>query len=317
MNAVITYFTDLTESFGAAWNRFWYRPSDPLPCAVLRLVVGSLVVLYFLSLSIDFDRWYAADGLVAPGSVRAIVLEDPNAAYYHLSYFDGLVGPAAWAMHVAAIGLAIAFTAGLLTRVSGLLTLVALLSYVHRLPIIASHIEPVLSFLLAYLVLGPADARLSVDAWLRRRGLLKSVIASDAPSMWATVSIRLIQVHLAAFYAMMGLTKLYGDGWWDGVAIWYLLAQTHSRPIDLSGLRRFPYLINFWTLGIVYYELAFPIFIWNRLARPMMLALGVLIWLALILATGHLLFGLTMLAAGLAFVPAEFYRGGRGESVSR
>ena len=106
---------------------------------------------------------------------------------------------------------------------------------------------------------------------------------------------------------MMGLTKLWGDAWWNGDAIWFLLAQTLSRPVDLSALHGWQYLVNFWTHAIVYFELAFPILIWNRHARPLLLGLGVLLWGSLLLATSLLLFSLTLIVASLAFVPAASF----------
>jgi hypothetical protein len=114
------------------------------------------------------------------------------------------------------------------------------------------------------------------------------------------------------FYAMMGLTKLYGDAWWQGGAIWLLLAQTESRPLDLTGLRRAgqvgEYLLNFWTHTIIYFELAFPVLIWSRITRPILLALSIAIWSSLIVATGQSLFGLAMLATSIAFIPGERLR---------
>jgi hypothetical protein len=130
-----------------------------------------------------------------------------------------------------------------------------------------------------------------------------------APTYWATLSLRLIQVHLAAFVLMMGTAKLNGDVWWEGEGIWHLLAQTHSRPIDLTALRGAELLVNFWTHAVVFVELAFPILVWPRLTRPLMLIAAVAVWLSLVLATGLWLFSLALIVASLAFVPAEAYRG--------
>src|SRR5206468_98956 len=86
------------------------------------------------------------------------------------------------------------------------------------------------------------------------------------------------------------------------------LAQTQSRPLDLTGIRRWgqagEYLVNLWSHAIVYFELAFGILIWTRIGRPILLWLSVFIWLSVIVATGHVLFGLTMLAANIAFLPS-------------
>jgi hypothetical protein len=271
-----------------------------------------LAAAHFLELGQGLSVWYASDGVVPPAAVRRLLELTNSGVEYRYSYLDGLPASSALVvMHVLAIVASLAFAVGFLTRVSGVLTLAALLAYVHRLPQVAGHVEPVLSFLIGYLCIAPSGARLSVDRRLfgstKGATTLQWVLGAAEAPVAANVAMRLTQVHLAMFYAMMGLTKLYGDAWWEGGAVWILLAQTQSRPLDLTGIRRWgqigEYLLNFWTHAIVYFELAFGILMWTRIGRPVLLWLSVLIWLSVILATGHVLFGLTMLAANVAFLP--------------
>jgi hypothetical protein len=306
-------WSDLAEDFGAAWNGFWFTPVDPRPCAALRIVVGLLLALHFLDLAGGLTTWYARDGVLPPAAVGGVLeLTSETGASYRFTYLNRFAaGWELWTLHALAIGVALAFAAGLFTRVTGALTLVALLAYVHRAPMIAGHVEPVLSFLLIYLIIAPSGAYWSLDRWLRQRKRERSPESpAVAPSIPANIGLRLIQVHLAMFYAMLGLTKLYGDAWWDGSAIWFLLAQTESRPLNLTGLRSLgepgQYLLNFWTHAVVYFELAFGVLIWNRFTRPVLLLLSIFIWLSVIVATGHLIFGLTMLAAGLAYLSSSW-----------
>jgi hypothetical protein len=304
-SAPATSWSDLAEEFGERWNRFWFTPANPLPCAVLRILIGALAALHFFDLAGGLTWWYASDGLLPATETRRVLeLASDTGWNYRFTYLRFAAGWELWVLHGLAIAAAVAFAAGLFTRVSGVLTLGALLAYVHRAPLVAGHAEPVLSFLIFYLVIAPAGAKLSVDAWLRRRKNPEEPLVG--PSVAANVGLRLIQIHVAMFYAMMGLTKLYGDAWWDGNAIWILLAQTESRPVDLTGLRRLGqggyYLLNLWTHAVVYFELAFGVLIWNRFTRPVMLAMSIVIWFSVILVTGHLVFGLTMLAAGMAFM---------------
>jgi hypothetical protein len=304
-------FSALAEDFGERWNRFWFTPADPLPAAVLRIAVGVIAIAHFLDLAGGLQTWYARDGLLPPTAVQQLLELTSGDAEYHPSYLKHFAGTELVAAGAIAIALAICFTLGLLTRITGLLTLVAMLAYVHRVPQIAGHLEPVLSFLLLYLCIAPSGACLSIDSRLfgaAGNGPLRLLIGRCEPSRTANLGLRLIQIHLAMFYAMMGLTKLYGDAWWDGEAIWLLMAQTESRPLDLTGLRRAgqfgEYVLNFWTHAFVYFELAFPVLIWTRVGRPLLLGLSVVIWLSLIVVTGQLLFGLLMLAAGVAFIRA-------------
>jgi len=307
-----SYFSELIESADSGWNRFWFTPSDPLPCSILRLIVGLLVVVHLVALTGQLDRWYAMDGMLPPESVRKLVLDDSERPYYHPSYFNYLGPTESRIVHFLAIAAAAAFAAGIFSHVTGVLTLVALLSYFHRLPLLPAHVEALLIFLVAYLTIGPADDYFSLSRWLASRSGPADAKPTVAPSYWATLSLRLIQVHFSAFVLMVGLAKLNGDAWWEGEGIWHLLAQTHSRPLDLTFLRNVELLVNFWTHSVVCVELAFPVLVWPRLTRPLILAAAAIVWLSLILATGLWLFSLTLIAASLALVPAEAYRTARG-----
>lgn len=307
------YVSDLIEAIGNGWNRFWFTPADPLPTSVLRIAVGLLAIAHLVSLTNDLDRWYGPDALLTPAAVTNLLSESGETKNFHYTYLGRYTAAEMTYLHWAAIGVAGAFTLGLLTPISGALTAAALLAYIHRVPQVTGHLEPVLVFLVIYLVIGHCGARLSLDRLLFRKKPQPGAPRSASPleGLAANIGLRLIQVHLVMFYVMMALTKLYGDAWWDGTAIWFLLAQSDSRPVNLSWLRGWGrsglLLVNFWTLAIVYYELAFPILIWNRFARPLLLVLGLIVWTSLIVATGHLLFGLAMLIASAAFLPPEFF----------
>lgn len=304
-----TYWEDLTTGVGQSWNRFWFTPADPLPLCVLRIGVGLMTLAFFLSFTGDLSRWFSFQGLLPPQSVRTW-LEATGIKNHHYSILYYLAQPAElWGFQILAILVALCMTAGLFTRVTTILTLAALLSYLHRAPMIAGHQEPILAMLLFYLCLAPAGRYLSLDEfWQRRKNKGQPAAAESHLSLAAAVPLRLLQVHLAAFYLMMAATKLSGDAWWNGDAIWLMLAQTHTRPLDLSGLREQTFLINAWTHAIIAYEFLYAVLIWNRLARPLLLAAGVLVWLSIALATGLTLFALTMLVANLAFVSPALLR---------
>jgi len=301
------YWQELSEGVGSGWNRFWFTAVDPLPLAIVRIGTGLASLLFLLSYNSDLTRWFAADGILPPSVIRNLDALQAESSYQfsYLFWFDqpGQL----WTVHVIAILIALALAVGLFSRVTSVLTLLIVLSYSHRAHMLTGQLEPVLSMLLFYLCFGPSGARLSLDSILYRRLGWKLPETSIA----ANVSIRLIQVHGAALYAMFGLTKLFGEAWWGGEGVWLLLAQTHSRPIDLSWLRNYPRVLNAWSHGIVAYELLFPILIWNRLARPLMLAIGVFVWLSLGLITGLVPYALAMLVVNRAFIPASDLRPAR------
>ena len=303
MRTLLSYLADLFSREGSAWNRFWFAPSDPLTLCVLRILAGLAALYYHASYTFDFILWFGPRGLLAGETVQEL------AGDVHPSpLFFTDAEPALWVFHVVGFVVLLSFTAGLLTRVTSILSLLVILSYVHRAPMLTGLFEPVLTMLMFYLCLAPAGAYLSVDSLLGRR---KS--SADGPhdagelhgclkSSWATVATRLIQVHLTAFYLVMASNKLMSATWWQGEAVWWLIARTESRLIDLTWLHNAVYFTNGWTHAIVIFEFAFAILIWNRVARPLLLALAVLMWGSLALITGLVGFCAIMLVANLAFV---------------
>jgi hypothetical protein len=115
-----------------------------------------------------------------------------------------------------------------------------------------------------------------------------------------------MQVHVAIVYGLMGLSQLTVDTWWIGLGTWWLVARADSRLIDLTWLN--PSLIQLWNYAQLLFEFTFALLIWNRLARPLLLAIGVFMWPLLALATGFGTFAVMMLIANLAFVPSSALR---------
>lgn len=322
------YFQSLSQGVGGAWNRFWFTPADAYPLAVLRIFVGLASLAYLASHSSDLVRWFGPSGLLpietvnqltgatAGGVVAQRIVFLPS--YFYLTTDPGML----WLLHVLGMLVLLAFTAGFATRITNVLSVIVVMSYVHRAPMITGQIEPILTMILIYLCLGPSGAHLSVDRWLgwtrARQPLAAAADGGQAFKSWtANLSLRLIQTHLAGFYLLMGLSKLGGETWWNGNAVWWLAARSESRLIDLTSLHEWTFLFNVWTHSIVLFELAFALLIWNKLARPLLLAVSVLMWTSLALVTGLVGFSAMMLVANLAFVPAESLRSAGGSASGK
>lgn len=298
-NAIPTYFAQLVNRVGTGWNRFWFSPTDPSVACLLRIVCGLCVVGFFVSHTWDLQAWFGLNGIL---SVETVEQLSPSGSGYRWSFLDYAEGGwTLWAFHALAIATALSFTLGAFTRVTCWLTLLALLSYVHRAPMLTGMLEPLLSFVMLYLCLAPCGARWSFDA--TRRGEPSG--EKPVTSVGATIAVRLIQVHLACFCFMAGATKLAGDTWWLGEAGWWLMARSESRVIDLTGLRSAFLAVNLWTHYVVLFELSFPVLIWWRPLRPLLLSLAFLLWGSLALVTGELSFFVALFVASLAFLDAD------------
>ena len=329
---VLNYFQTLAEEFGRGWNRFWFAPSDPLTLAVLRIATGLIALYLVATYSPDLDRYFGPNGLVPLEMVRDLeekMRDDERPALqdvpgqireamprrYRFSYLDH-VRTANGLRVVHAFGLVTLalFTCGLFTRLTAVASLAVVLSYLHRGPMLTSQVEPILAFVLFYLCLGPSGAACSLDRWLaaRRDGQAGSSVLVASP--WSTVSLRLIQVHLTVVYFMMAVGKVGGNFWWSGMAMWFLIARSEQRMVDLTGLHNWPLVVHAWSYAVMFWQTAFSILIWNRLARPLMLGVNALMWALLAPVIGNIPLAVMMVVASIAFVPGDVIReaiGGR------
>ena len=320
-------FGTWAERFGDAWNRFWYTPSDAYPLGVMRVCVGLLALYFQLSYTPDLIRFFGDGGLLSPALTQQWNGGDGSfnpGAYSYLAICD--TPGKLYAAHGISTAILVLMTIGLFSRVTTVLGLLVVLAYIQRAPMITTQLETVLSMLMLYLCLGPNGASWSVDRWLARRKASGPARLAylDRPRFSATVAIRLIQVHLALACLMMGLAKvrqatmlgpgLELDPWGSGEAVWMLISRPQSPWVNLAWLRDWPHVVNAWSHAIVIFELTFPILIWNRLTRPLMLCIAPLMWGSLALISGVAPFSLAMLIGNLAFFPPEILRqvtGGR------
>jgi hypothetical protein len=163
---------------------------------------------------------------------------------------------------------------------------------------------------LMYQLIGPAGARLSVDAFLARLRPRKQDNRSSQTTIasWnANVAIRCIQIHLCIIYLSSGLAKLQGESWWSGYAIWEVLITPEISLFDMRWLAQLgdTTLQLICGLGVALtlgFEMSFAFLIWNRRLRPLLLGLAVMLHGCIGVLMGLGAFSLVMLTCCLAFV---------------
>lgn len=291
------YFQELSQTGGQAWEKFWFTPASPIWLGRLRIAVALLAVAYFLSWTNHLSALLGRDGLLPPSMVQELFREQ-NRHLYRFSPLYQIDSPAGLqAYQVLAVAVAVLFTAGVFTRVTSVATFVVFLTFVHRAPMLTGPLDTVLAMLLLYLAIGPSGEVLSVDAWLAHQK------ARTPQAGWlANVSLRLIQVHTAGLLLLVACSSMASGAWWDGTAIWALEAQSLSRPFDWTSLRNWPKLVNGWTHLFVVTNLLFPVLVWNRLLRPLVLTITAVVWLLMIPLSGQVLYVLAVLTALAAFL---------------
>ncbi len=233
-----------------------------------------------------------------------------------------------WAMHITILGIIALFTVGFCTRVTGVLTWLAVISYIQRAPTALFGMDTIMNILVIYLMIGPSGAAFSVDRLIRRYRLTRQALANGEPppdlsrpepSVAANFALRLLQVHLCFVYTASGLSKLLGQMWWNGTAVWGTMANPEFSPIKLpaylEGLRLLSEHRWLWeafmtssTAFTLFFEVTFVYFIWGRRTRWFAVAGAALLHLGIAVFMGLVTFSLMMLIFVMAFLPPDEFR---------
>lgn len=283
-----------------AWNRFWFTPADPALLGLLRILVGGMLFYTHLVWSMELQTFFGnGDETILPASYRGSAVL-PS---YMWSHFDWIGSQLLWPVHIAALIVFALFTVGLFTRVTGVLSVLLLISYTNRSFGTQFGLDQINGFLAIYLALGPSGQFASFDCWrARRRGKKSEQGRAATSSTLANISIRLIQVHLCVVYFFAGMAKLQGEFWWNGEAIWGAIANHEYQTIDVTWLGEQMWLINLITFSALIWEVTYPFLIWPKLTRPIFLTMAIFVHLGIGLCMGMLTFGLIMVFANLAFL---------------
>lgn len=327
----VTYASDLVSGLVRGWNDFFFTPADPTPLGVIRVVVGLLSLWSLGVYGLDLDAFLGTGGWADPEVLRIFLRDQsPSAWSFWLLVPDSLLRPT-W---LACMAVLLLFTVGLGSRVTSVLAWVIVVSTSRRIPVALFGFDQIVATWLFYLaVTGASGQSVSLDRFLSRyrqaRGFASkrrpdgrwpAASGVPEPSVSANLALRLIQLHIALIYGMAGLAKLQGQGWWSGMAIWGVLASAEFRPFDLTWLVAYPWILNVLTHGSLALELGYPVLVWGRLLRPLILTLVVMLHVGIALTAGLTEFGVAMIAGNLAFVSGPWLRslvGGGGEPSVR
>ncbi len=309
-----SYLRALFQDGAQAWDGFWFTPADPINLGVIRILLGALLLYTHLTALPDLLDYIGPSGWVdriALAEMWRLPFNPADTASGRLgsgtqSIWFYLQTPALiWAGQALFLLAIVCFTLGFATRAASILVWIGHVSYVQRGTVIAFGMDSIIALLTLYLIFAPAGATLSIDRWRAGQPAGRSVVANFI--------LRLIQVHLCLIYLFSGLSKLHGASWWNGTALYQALMISETSLFDLDWMARREWLWlfisnlgGFLTLAV---ELGFPVLIWNRRLRPLVLALVALMQLttAALLSLGC--FQVAMFATLVAFFPPGIFRG--------
>jgi hypothetical protein len=302
LNPVFLYVEDCARATAEGWDAFWFTPADPTLLGVIRVLTGLMLLYTHAVWGLVLGDFFGPGGWLSEGLIRA--LQEGSYAYS----FWWLV-PEGWMWPAYGISMVILslFTIGLWTRMSSILALVVTISFAHRVPVAMFGLDQINGMLTLYLAIGPSGRALSVDRWLAiRRG--QSAASWGAPSVGANLAQRLINVHMCVIYLFAGLSKLQGEAWWNGEAMWRAFANLEYQSVDMTWLAWHPRLLDLITHVSVLWEVFLCVLIWRPRLRPLVLAVAVVLHVGIGACLGMWTFGLIMLVGCASFLPNDGVR---------
>jgi hypothetical protein len=295
---------DWWRDAGGAWDRFWFAPRAADTLAVLRMVTGLMLAYVHLVWLSQVSHFFGPTAWIDGATNR--MLHANGFAWSYLSYVSS---PALVSVHqVLAIVVSLLMAVGLWTRVVVPLAWFMTLMVCHRQTGALFGLDQIVMMLAMYLMIAPSGAVASVDAWRRRRTGGSFWTPANVPQVTANVATRLIQLHLCVIYLFGGISKLRGDLWWEGSAMWWSIVNYEYQSLNVVWLGRSPLLIALATHGTLFWETFYCALVWPRLTRPLVLGLAVLVHGGIAFFLGMPTFGLMMIAANYAFIEPETTR---------
>lgn len=283
------------SKFLGAWNEFWFAPRPLLNLASLRIVLtGTMLHLYF------FRSWnieYFSETSLVPRSLALESIEQfLRPAWGWFFWPDSLAGP----IHALYVVCLLLLFLGIGGRALTFFAWVLHMGFIQRNYGAVFGADVIAGVFLFYLAFSDSCARLSI------LNLLRSQKSPRQESDFVTSAMmRMMQFQICIIYAYTGFEKLKGMSWWDGTALWSVLANPQMVNLDWSFLRHFPLVIVIGSYVSLLFEIYFPAAMLSPRFRAPWLALGVVFHTSIGLVMGLMHFSLVMMSTYFLFVDPE------------
>ena len=290
----------------AGWSQVWFGTKKTTPLEIIRIGIGGAMLLHYLLATPYLFMFWGDDGLMT----RDTALDNIDAWTHSVFfYFDA---PWQWiAFHTLFLVCLAAFTIGWRTAWVKWIVLIGQISYAYRNPLIPYGVDKILEWLLVVMCVGPIGRAISLDrvravrVAKKRFGLGTTLPPYASP--WAGACTRLIQLQMAVLFFYSAISKLRGDEWWNGDAIWQVFSTNeYYNPFLLDIFAHQYWLVNIATYSVFLIEIAYPFLIWQRATRPYLLAGAVFLHLQFAFLMGLFYFSFAMIMGHMSFLRLEW-----------
>lgn len=286
---------------GCAWDSFWFTPRLPHTLAAIRIACGAMLVyvhVIWASLLTDF--------MGAHAWIDRQTVMDLHQADWAWSWLWYIESPSLlWIHQIIAIFASALMMLGLGTRIVVPLAWWMTLMVCHRMTLALFGLDQIVVMLSMYLMVSRCASVWSLDAWLGERRGTSWWLSEAQPTISNNIATRLIQLHLCVIYLFGGLSKMRGEMWFDGSAMWYTAVNYEYQSMDLTWLGNWRFIIATLTAATIFWETFYCTLVWPKLTRPIVLAMAVMVHAGIALALGMMTFGFIMIVANMAFLEPE------------
>lgn len=279
------------------WNEFWFDPVGLLNLAVFRILYAGTLFVMYLSRQGDVVLFYTDQGIL-PKALSHQILPATYRPPFQLAFWSDVWAPWVHGFFVLALFLV---CIGFFSRFFGVMAIYLHVAFLFRNYGVAFGADQITAFFLLYLALTKSDARLSLRAWWRE----KRKQAPLSGDVFTSVFYRLMQIQLCVIYIYSGFEKLKGQTWWDGTALWSVLANSQMVIADFTWIRHVPLLIVLLSFSTILFEIYFPVLVWFPSVRKYALMAGALFHAGIGAVMALWSFAILMVAPYVLFLKEE------------
>lgn len=318
--------TDRTAPSATGWSGFWFTPTPSASLHRIRFLTGLVLCGWMLGFAGHQEAFFSLHGWFDRHAYIEINRPDaptPVPIAWSIFYLAGEDKVLFDTLYWCSLMVVVLFTLGIATRITGILTWVATVSFLAN-PASSYDADFLLGVLAFYLMIGYAfhgfwSRRLTplewvlgpMDTFVFARWLGQRRDAATAFSYSANITLRLLQIHFAMIVVTSGLHKLQIASWWSGVALWYPMHPPLTTTLDQLLQEQSGATVTLWFLSLIQYlalawQIGFAAFAWRGgWWRVVLIGGAIAGWIGSFFLLGLPLFGPIYLIGCLSYLHAD------------
>lgn len=298
------------KTLPSSLSEFLFKSQRLHSLGLMRLILGS--VLLYLAVFRHFNMDQFMDGSIIPRDQALSMFPEFYKPWIQFFFWPDSLAPI---VHLSLILLYFLMVLGLTSRPLMLLTWVIAQGFIQRNYSILFGADLIGNLLLFFLCFTNCTKTFSLrPLWTNflhqnleftKHFSFSKILSHKWNDFFEDVSsvfYRLIQIQICVIYAYTGFEKLKGTSWWDGTALWTVLANPQFTNYDFIWLRHFPIVFALGTFITIIFEVYFPVMVYMKKTRGFWLLLGVLFHFGIGFLLGLMPFSLVMVSTYVLFL---------------